>query len=123
MKPGSSVTLAGFGVSDYKKDSQTGKFSGEGSGLLRQIDNIGVISLSASGQEMTFDQSKGSGACHGDSGGPAYFLEQATQKSLLVGVTSRGTDPSGLCNGQVIYTSVAGYTSWIDSGLAQWAAQ
>ena len=90
MKPGSSVTLAGFGVSDYKKDSKTGKLSGEGSGFLRQIDNIEVVSFSASGEEMTFDQSKGSGACHGDSGGPAYFLVQATQKPRLVTPTSSG---------------------------------
>ena len=117
LRKGAVVTLAGFGVSKYEKNSATGEFEGEGDGLLRQVNGIKVLSLSATGQEITLDQSQGRGACHGDSGGPAYLVDPVSKKNMLVGVTSRGIDPNGSCDVGAIYTGVMGYSKWIDDSL------
>jgi len=126
LRKGTSVTLAGYGVDKYElqRDPATGKLApvGSGDGLLRQIDGIKVLSLTATGEEITFDQSQGRGSCHGDSGGPAYVKDSVSGKNILVGVTSRGTDPRGLCNRQVIYTGVMGYAQWIQDGIKQLSA-
>ncbi len=123
LKAGSTLTLAGFGLSQYKMDPTSGKLAGTGSGVLRQIDNMVVTSVSADGDEITLDQSQDRGACHGDSGGPAYAVDPVTQKNILIGITSRTTDPRGLCAQNSIYTAVSGYAAWIDAGLVQLAAQ
>lgn len=117
VRKGSTVTLAGFGVSNYKMDPVTGQPSGSGSGLLRQISGIRILNLTPTGEEITLDQTQGRGACHGDSGGPAYQFDSLTKKSYLIGVTSRGTQPDGLCDREAIYTGVAGYSAWIDTQL------
>lgn len=126
LRKGAAVTLAGYGVDKYElqKDPSTGNLAavGSGDGLLRQIDGIKVVSLTATGEEITLDQSQGRGSCHGDSGGPAYLKDSVSGKNILVGVTSRGTDSRGLCNRQVIYTGVMGYAQWIQNGIKQLSA-
>ena len=62
---------------------------------------------------MILDQSHGHGACHGDSGGPAYI--QKNGKMILAGVTNRSypSSASDDCAHQVVYTKVHAYESWI----------
>ena len=82
-----------------------------------------MLSLTATGEEITLDQSQGRGACHGDSGGPAYVKDAVSGKNILVGVTSRGTNPQGLCDRQAIYTGVMGYAQWIANGVKELSAE
>lgn len=117
LKIGTLVTLAGYGLSEFKQDPSTGQaLISKGSGILRQVPNIKVVSLLSTGEEITFDQSQGHGACHGDSGGPAYLKDPATQKNYLIGVTSRG---GGNCNLTAVYTGVIGYSQWIQDNSKQ----
>ncbi len=111
LRAGTEVTLAGYGLNKYKKDPFTGKqLIGEGSGILRKVDKIKITSVLTSGEEITLDQTQGRGACHGDSGGPAFVFDKRLKATVVVGVTSRG---SGNCDREAVYTGVMGYAQWI----------
>jgi secreted trypsin-like serine protease len=122
----SKLMLAGFGISTAivnktVKNPATGKLEVipvtekvNSSGVLRKIENIPVLSVTADNKEILLNQSNSKGACHGDSGGPAY-LKIADGSLLQVGVTSRGTDKLGNCNKQAIYTDVVGHFDWIEA--------
>lgn len=111
IRIGDKVSLAGYGVSAYKADPTTHKALMEkGSGILRKIDNINFLSILPSGEEVTFDQTQGRGACHGDSGGPAYYTDSVTKTKYMIGVTSRG---EGDCNMTAVYSAVMGQAKWI----------
>lgn len=117
LQQGSTVMLAGYGLSEFKQDPNTGEaLSSKGAGTLRQVGNIKILSILPTGEEITFDQSTGRGACHGDSGGPAYVIDAKTNTNYVVGVTSRG---GGDCNVTAVYTGVLGYSQWIQSHSAQ----
>ncbi len=122
------LTLSGFGISTpyvakEVKDPVTGEIVVEeiseaspSSGILRKVEQIPVISVSADNMEITLDQKSLKGACHGDSGGPAFIT--AEDGSLVqVGVTSRGTNYLGNCDENAIYTSTIGQLTWIQSEL------
>lgn len=117
VQQGLTVMLAGYGLSEFKQDPHTGEaLSSKGAGTLRQVDNIKILSVLPTFEEITFDQSSGRGACHGDSGGPAYVVDAKSKTNFLVGVTSRG---GGDCNVTAVYTGVIGYSQWIQSRSAQ----
>lgn len=116
-----SLTLTGFGVTNAvvsrKVVGTDGKeqilrVPSEGSGTLRKVDNIPVVEVSAAQKEIMLDQKSRGGACHGDSGGPA-FTKLQDGSTIQVGVTSRGTEELGNCTEGAIYTAVSGYTDWI----------
>lgn len=119
LKAGAEVTLSGYGLNKFKKNPITGRpIISAGSGILRMVSKIKIVSVLPSLEEITLDQTKGKGACHGDSGGPAYLLDKKLNKNILVGLTSRGT---GSCNETAVYTSVIGYQKWIAENLKQLA--
>lgn len=101
LSVGQDVILAGYGANDGK--------AGTGGGKLRYTTTT-ILKPDFTLTELAFDQSKGTGACYGDSGGPAYA--EMDGELVVVGVTSRGTEDD--CSGFVIYTSVPFYLSWIE---------
>ncbi len=107
---GATFTLSGFGINKYENDKD-GQLVGEGDGVLRQVAGVKIIEVESSGLEILLDQTSG-GACHGDSGGPAYFTDVTTQKTYVVGVTSRGEEP---CKTMSIYSSTLGFSDWINT--------
>lgn len=108
---GEIVTLAGFGISNGE--------GGEGAGHLRTVE-VKIDNAQYSKTEVSLVQTNHRGACHGDSGGPA-FIQDNRGELLLWGVTSRGiNDPSDHCSGDSVYTRIQPYTRWINSVIRRW---
>lgn len=131
IKKGQSLTLAGYGITtavirkiakskngkpllDLKGEPVIQELPGEGDGVLRKVDGILVSQVMNDNRELMLDQKKLKGACHGDSGGPAY-MKSADGSLLQVGVTSRGLEALGNCNVASVYTSTVAYADWIKS--------
>lgn len=103
LKNGAAVVLAGYGISDGVKKT--------GAGVLRQVMTT-ISNVQFSQTELQLEQRAGHGACHGDSGGPAYILSGNTY--YLWGITSRGDqDKKDQCNVFSIYTNLPVYYKWI----------
>lgn len=124
--PKHKLTLAGYGITNaivrkVMKDKfgipKVVEVPSSGDGVLRKIDGIPVVSVSAENKEILLDQTNSVGACHGDSGGPAFITSQSGA-AVQVGVTSRGTEKLGNCNQGAIYTSVAAHSAWIKQSTA-----
>lgn len=104
IKAGAEVVLAGYGISNGK--------TGDGVGILRTT-KVKIADPNYSTSELLLDQTQGTGACHGDSGGPAYL--EMNGKLLLVGITSRGVkDEANDCSQFSAFTSTLYYKSWIN---------
>ncbi|MEY4615135.1 MAG: hypothetical protein RJB66_95 [Pseudomonadota bacterium] len=104
LQTGQVTILAGYGLADAIKK--------EGSGLLRKT-SVSIADPKHGKTEVSLDQRNGSGACHGDSGGPAYVL--TTAGHALWGVTSRGlNDPNDDCGQFAVYTNAIAYKEWIN---------
>ena len=124
LQAGVSLSLSGYGVTSYNLDSATKKAVGDGSGILRNIDNRKIYQVSQDRSKILFKQTDNNGACHGDSGGPAFYTDSVKNQKYIVGVTSQGYwldskirtgDP--LCNQINVYTNLANYTDWINLNL------
>ncbi|MEK7356266.1 MAG: trypsin-like serine protease [Bdellovibrionota bacterium] len=102
LADGGSVTLAGYGNDDGA--------AGTGAGKLRWVETT-LKKVAYTKSELLVEQSKGKGACHGDSGGPAYT--KVNGDYILIGVTSRGVDDlKNDCSVSAAYTSVPYYSAW-----------
>jgi secreted trypsin-like serine protease len=109
LQKGETVEIAGFGITDAQTKANPG--------TLRQT-SVQVLNPELGKSEVVLDQTEGHGACHGDSGGPA-FLKKGS-KLLLWGVTSRGY-PNGSpddCAHDVVYTKIDSQMEFIRSALA-----
>jgi secreted trypsin-like serine protease len=114
---GAEVTLAGFGrsVGDVGRLAQG---EPDGSGVLRKVQT--TIRTARYGRtEVLVEQSAGKGACHGDSGGPA-FVRGRDGALKLFGVTSRGpaSDPD-TCADAGIYTSLLAQHAFIEDATSE----
>ncbi|MFP5520463.1 MAG: S1 family peptidase [Bdellovibrionia bacterium] len=104
LRQGTEVILAGFGVADGK--------SQDGAGILR-MTTVKIADPAFSNTELKLDQRSGSGACHGDSGGPAFI--KIGEKYFVWGIASRGAeDEANDCSQFSIYTSAVYYKTWIE---------
>lgn len=136
LKQNSQLILAGYGITtpiiaQEAIDPVTGKKSiirvpSEGSGQLRLVEGIPVVKVANKKKEIQINQIQNDkitlkGACHGDSGGPA-FLKRDDGSFVQVGVTSRGTEELGNCNRGAIYTGIQGHSDWIATTMAQMLA-
>lgn len=108
-----TILLAGYGLNSIKQDpkSKTG-YTGTGAGTLRKTA-VTLKDANYSDSEILVATTNGSGACHGDSGGPAYLIRNG--KVTVAGVTSRANSETGAveCNGDTVYTSVPGMADFI----------
>ncbi len=104
LKNGTEVTMIGYGV--------TNGLEHKGAGLLRQTQSTIVGEKSPS--EFVTDGHKSS-VCFGDSGGPAFALEngQQVQWGVAHSVSSQA------CDDVAIHTSVMAYRAWISKATTE----
>ena len=104
IKTQAEATLAGYGISDARTRA--------GAGQLRKT-NVVVAQSRPGKSEMILDQSHGHGACHGDSGGPAFIRQNG--RIVLAGITNRSYPDRAPddCGHKVVYTKLPAYRSWI----------
>lgn len=109
---GEAVTLAGYGITDGSAAAQAS--GNDGAGVLREVTT--TIAQAAYGlTEVAVDQTRGKGACHGDSGGPA-FVRAADGSLQLFGVTSRGpSNQPDTCASIGIYSNILAHLDFIQS--------
>lgn len=97
------VTLLGFGVID--------EGTGESSSVLRKT----TVPARFEGTTLVTDQTHGTGACNGDSGGPAFV--QIDQKDYLVGVTHGPYLDFVTCHEYGAYVNPNLYLDFIDQAI------
>ncbi len=97
LKTGMEVTLLGYGKTNMNPDTNPEK-------LMQAQVRLSNPNFSSS--ELLFEQFEGKGACHGDSGGPAFAM--INQKIFLIGVANRSATEAGAttCLDGSIYISV-----------------
>lgn len=113
LKQGAIVTLAGYGL------NETDGVTTKSDNTLRKVD-VQVYDHFGN-HEIILDQTQGKGACHGDSGGPAFIQVGGVQ--YVWGITSRGAGKNGVddCSLAAVYTKVKSERSFIDAALAELA--
>jgi secreted trypsin-like serine protease len=110
LKNGMEVTIAGYGMLSMEPAM-------ESSNLMKASIELSDVNFSES--EVLFHQFEGRGACHGDSGGPAFVTINGV--NVLFAVTSRAATEKGgsTCLEGSIYTSVSFYLPWLRTVAAE----
>jgi len=108
---GRDVILAGYGETRAQaQDLQTTEFKG----FLRKA-KVKLSVINSAGQELIYESpadNRRANSCHGDSGGPMYFVEDDGSLTVI-GVTSRSYAANLDCQEKGVYTDVRKYTDWI----------
>jgi secreted trypsin-like serine protease len=100
LSVGQEVTVAGFGRLQEDQAAMS---------KYLQITRLNIQTLGS--KRIELDQTKGSGACWGDSGGPA--LLKTDSGLVVIGALSGATYGSQDCHSGTVYTSLAGYKDFI----------
>jgi hypothetical protein len=108
---GRDVILAGFGQTrELPQNASTTEFKG----FLRKT-KVKLSVINDAGKEFIWqapeDNSRAS-SCHGDSGGPMYFVENDGSLTVI-GVTSRSYGATLDCMQKGVYTDVRKFVDWI----------
>lgn len=109
LTSGTKVTLAGYGL------IETDGVNTKSDDRLRKVD---VEIVEGFGEtEILLDQTRGKGACHGDSGGPAFLEVGGIQ--YVWGITSRGAGKDGKddCSLVSVYTKVGSQSVFINKAM------
>lgn len=97
-----NILIAGYGESNY----------GVNDGIVKKTT---IPFMSASSGILTLNALNGTGACRGDSGGPAYF--KAGDKTILVGLTQGGANNCG--REYNFYSDVRSHIPWLEATLGK----
>lgn len=110
LSNGDRVVLAGYGITDA--------LAGTGSGELRKTA-VKIKDAGFARTEVLLDQTEGTGACHGDSGGPA-FVEEGGALAVW-GVTNRAypNDAPDDCAHESVYTDIRAHSEWLGKAAAR----
>lgn len=109
LRPGTQTVLVGFGYNDGVNKS--------GAGQVRHT-TVKIADPNYSMTEVKLDQTQGTGACHGDSGGPAYV--KIGSRYYLWGITSRGVDDANDdCSKYSAFTNALAYRAWISRNASK----
>ncbi len=108
---GGDVTLAGYGYTNGVTHASDDK--------LRQV-SVKIENPTHGAFEVLMNQKSGKGACHGDSGGPAFFAINGV--NYLFGVTSRGyKDDADDCSQFAVYSNMVAAHDWMESAKQELA--
>jgi len=109
IKKGDLTELAGYGI--------TNAATQDGAGTLREVSV--KVSKQLGQTEVVLDQRQGKGACHGDSGGPAFA--KVGGELQLWGVTNRGYPDNAPdnCKEYAVYTRIEAYADFLSQAAAQ----
>jgi hypothetical protein len=115
---GSRLTVAGIGV--------TRRGDGKSGGTIRAADlavtgKPGTLQIRLT-DPLTNNASSGLGACTGDSGAPAFEMQNG--RAVIVGVVSWSTGPNNSdgCGGLTGVTPLTLYREWIERTARSWGA-
>jgi hypothetical protein len=113
VRTGDTVVMAGFGQTQQKGPrgfDSTMELRGEMRRTLGKIETINEHGVEI--VQRPFDTESNGSSCHGDSGGPLFFLENDGSVTII-GVTSRAYSKEEDCSGRTVYTDVRKFDVWI----------
>lgn len=97
---GQEVTVAGFGRTKEDQAAMATEL---------QVTQLKIQKIES--KRIELDQTQGTGACWGDSGGPALMSDD--QGLVVMGALSGATYGNQNCHSGTVYTSLAGYKEFI----------